>query len=259
MFSHLKALAITAAAILLMAVASKSPGQDPASNKKVYVRTGHEATLSGTVTFTGTAPKPLAIDMSADPICYEGNPEPKTEWLVVSNEKLANVLVYVTSNTILDNYWFETPTSVAVLQHKGCRYEPHVMGIQTQQRFTIMNSDGTQHNTHPNPKNNPEWNMSQSAAGPPIDKTFVRAELSIPFKDNQHPWEKAYVSVFSHPFFAVTDADGNYRIEGLPPGSYNITAWHERLGEKTAEVIFVPGESRFVGFTFVAADLKDSK
>ena len=131
------------------------------------------------------------------------------------------------------------------------------MGIQTQQPFTIMNSDATQHNTHPTPKNNPEWNISQPAAGAPLGKIFARAELSIPFKDNQHPWEKAYVSVFSHPFFAVSDTEGNYRIEGLPPGSYKLTAWHEKLGEKTVEVVVVPGESKSLTFSFAAADLAD--
>ena len=167
------------------------------------------------------------------------------------------MLVYVSSSTF-DNYTCETPTSTVVLEHKGCRYEPHVLRMQAGQRLSITNSDSIQHNTHPTPKNNSEWNQTQAPGAPPILKTFQRAEVLIPFRDNHHPWEKAYVGVFSHPFFAVSDALGNYRIEGLPPGSYKITAWHEELGEKTAEVTVVPGESRFVGFTFAATDLKRS-
>jgi hypothetical protein len=256
MFPHLKLLSIVVTATILTFVL-ELPWQDPPSNRKAYVPTGLEATLSGTVTFTGNPPRALKIDMSADPSCYEKNPDPKTEWFAVSNEKLANVLVYVTSNTILENYSFEPPSSAVVMEHKGCRYEPHVLGIQARQPLSIVNSDSTQHNTHPYPKNNGEWNQSQGIGAEPIVKTFERAELLIPFRDNQHPWEKAHVSVFSHPFFAVSDADGNYKIAGLPPGSYKITAWHEKLGEKTVEVVFVPGESRHVGFDFGAADMKE--
>jgi len=259
MVPPLKLLVIAVTATFLVTIVLEPLGQEPSSNKKAYVRTGQEATVSGTVTFTGKPPKPFKIDMGADPSCYTGNRYPKNDWFVVSNERLANVLVYVTSNPILDNYWFEPPSSAVVMEHKGCRYEPHVLGIQAGQPLSILNSDHTQHNTHPTPKNNAEWNQSQSVGAPPIVKTFERAELLIPFKDNQHPWEKAYVSVFSHPFFAVSDADGNYKIEGLPPGSYKITGWHEKLGEKTVEVVFVSGESRYLGFTFATADLKDSK
>ncbi|MEK6283523.1 MAG: carboxypeptidase regulatory-like domain-containing protein [Acidobacteriota bacterium] len=259
MIPPLKLLAIAATATLLVTMVLQTLGQEPSANKKAYVRTGQEATLSGTVTFTGKPPKPLKIDMSADPVCVKLNPHPQLEWFAINNESLANVLVYATSNSILDNYWFEPPNSVVVMEHKGCQYEPRVLGIQAGQSLSLINSDATQHNTHPVPKNNAEWNMSQAIGGTPIVKTFQRAELLIPFKDNQHPWEKAYVSVFSHPFFAVSDANGNYKIEGLPPGSYKITAWHEKLGEQSVDVVFVPGESRFVGFAFAAADLKGFK
>lgn len=255
MIPHLKLVALAATATLLVTFAL---GQDASSNKKTYVPTGQEATLSGTVTFTGKPPKPKTIDMSADPICYKGNHKLETEWFVVDHEKLANVLVYVSSHAF-DNYTFEPPKTAVSLEHKGCRYEPHVLGMQAGQPLSIMNSDATHHNTHPYPKNNGEWNQTQPPGAPPIVKAFLNAELLIPFKDNQHPWENAYVSVFNHPFFAVSDTLGNYKIEGLPPGSYKITAWHEKLGEKTVEVAVVRGESRYVGFTYASTDLKDSK
>jgi len=258
MVPHLKIFAIAVTSILMVTIALESPGQEPSSNKKAYVRTGQEATLSGTVTFTGKPPKPVKIEMAADPSCYEYDPDPKTEWFMVSNKKLANVLVYVASDS-LDNYSFEPPSTAVVLEHKGCRYEPHVLGLQVNQPLMIINSDNTYHNSHPTPKSNAEWNQTQPDGAPPIVKTFARPELLIPFKCNQHPWERAYLSVLSHPFFAVSDTDGNFKIEGLPPGSYQITAWHEKLGEKTAEIILVPGELGNLSFAFAAADLKDSK
>jgi hypothetical protein len=248
-------LAAAVTATLLATVVLKSPGQEPATSKQAYVRTGQEATLSGAVTFIGKVPKALKIDMSADPTCAEGNVGPTTEWFVVSNDRLSNVLVYVSAGATIDNYSFEAPSTAIVMEHKGCRYEPHVLGLQVNQPLMIINSDNTHHNTHPTPKSNAEWNQTQPEGAPPLVKTFARPELLIQFNCNQHHWEKAYVSVFKHPFFAVSDVDGNFKIEGLPPGSYKITAWHEKLGEKTVEVVVVPGESKSLAFSFAGADL----
>jgi plastocyanin len=246
-------LAITVAASALWSLVFGLAGQDLPVEKKPYVRTGQEATLVGHITFTGKPPKPLQIDMSADPSCYDHIPNLKTEWVVVRKGRLANVLVYVTSDT-LNDYAFEMPSSGVVLAQKDCRYEPHILGLRVGQSLSIVNSDETQHNTHPTPRANVEWNQTQMVGAAPIIKTFQNAEAAIPFKDNQHPWEKAYVGVFTHPFFAVSDADGNFRIEGLPPGSYRITAWHEKLGEKTIDLVAVPGESRYLEFSFGMAE-----
>lgn len=219
--------------------------------KNPYVRTGYEATLSGTISLTGKRPKPLVIDMSADPVCYDVNQEPTTEFVMGNKGKLANVFIYVKSEA-LDAYTFEQLTSPAVLEHKGCRYAPHVLGMRVGQPLVILNSDPTTHNTHPTPKNNKEWNQSQPVDSSPIRVAFDRPEAFVPFKDNQHPWEKAYVGVFAHPFFAISDEFGNYRIEGLPPGHYTVVAWHERFGEQTTEVTLVPGEARDISFSFEA-------
>ena len=226
MFPPSKLLTAAVTTLLLFALLLTSRAQDPNSDKIPYVRTGQEASFSGTVTFTGKPPKPRKIDMSADSACYEGHPKAETEWYVVTNGRLANVLVFVTGDGILENFFFEPPGTAVVLEHKGCRYEPRVLGIQVAQPLLVINSDNTHHNTHPYPKLNTEWNQTQSPGAAPLSKTFPHAELVIPFKDNQHPWEQAYVSVFKHPFFAVTDKKGNLRLKGsrpartrLPPGT----------------------------------------
>ncbi len=246
---------LTFAGLVVLGLALLSSGQDVSSSpRKPYVSTGYEAVLSGSISFAGKRPKSLSIDMSADSMCYQVNPKPRTENIVVKNGKLANVFVYVKNSTVLDSYTFELPNASGAIEYKGCRYVPHVLGMRVGQPLMILNSDPTHHNTHPNPKNNVEWNQTQSPGAAAIIKTFDRPETFIPLKDNQHPWEKAYVGVFSHPFFAVSDENGNYRIEGLPTGQYTVVAWHERLGEKTVEVTFIPGEARDLSFTFDAAD-----
>jgi hypothetical protein len=231
-----------------------SIGQDEGVSpiKKPYVRTGNEVTLSGTIKLTGKRAKPSRIDMSTDLVCYQVNPDPKTEEVVGSKGKLANVFVYV-KGVALDSYTFDQPDSPAVLEHKGCRYVPHVLGLRVGQRLTVLNSDPTYHNTHPVPTSNPEWNQSQSPGSPPLKKTFDRPDF-IPFKDNQHPWEEAYVGVFAHPFFAISDESGNYQIKGLPPGRYTVVVHHETLGEKTVDITLVSGEARDLSFSFDAQD-----
>ena len=224
-------------------------------DKKPYIGTGQEGSLSGNVTFEGEPPHPRKIDTSADPVCSQANPKLKTEDIVTENGALANVLVFVV-NRGLEDYTFEPVLSPATLQHDGCRYVPRVMAIRVGQPLQIFNLDQTQHNTHPNPKANPEWNQSQGIGAPAIERVFEKPEVAIPFRDNQHPWEKAYVGVFSHPFFAVSDTSGNYRIEGLPPGTYEVVAWHESLGAKTEKVVVRPRENQVMGFNFAADDLK---
>ncbi len=147
---------------------------------------------------------------------------------------------------------FDPSLAEVTLEHKGCRYVPHVLAMQTQQTLKIINSDPTTHNTHFGPKNNPEWNQSQPPGAVAIEHRFTSPELFIPVKDNQHPWEKAYVSVFSHPFFAISSTDGSYKISGLPPGQYTIVAWHERLGEQTVDVFLAGSERKNIDFTFRA-------
>jgi hypothetical protein len=234
----------------LVAVLSSGQGGGMSPNKKPYVQTGHEGTLSGTIKLTGKRAKPRRIDMSADLVCYQVNPDPKTEDVVGSKGKLANVFVYVKS-VALDSYTFDQPDSPAVLEHKGCRYLPHVLGMRVGQPLTVLNRDPTYHNTHPTLKSNVDWNQSQAPGSPPLKTTFDQPDF-IPFKDNQHPWEQAYVAVFAHPFFAISDDNGNYKIKGLPPGQYTVVVRHETLGEKTVDVTLAADESKDLSFSFDA-------
>lgn len=242
---------ILLAAGILFVTASLIPATT--QEKPVYKANGTEATVVGTISFAGTPPERFKIDTSADPVCGKVNPNLMIEWLVVTDHKLANVFVYLRSET-LNLYSFDAPAAEVTLEHKDCRYVPHVFGMQTQQTLKILNSDPTVHNTHPTPRDNPEWNQSQPPGAAPLEHRFARPELFIPIKDNQHPWEKSYVGVFTHPFFAVSSLDGSFRISGVPPGQYTLVAWHERLGEKTVDVFLGSGEQKQLDFTFKADD-----
>lgn len=207
------------------------------------------ATINGTVKFDGTAPKPAKIDMSQDPACKGAN---EAENIVVSNGDLANVFVYVKDG--LGNRTFDVPKDSVVLDQKGCRYHPHVLGVMAGQNIEIKNDDPTTHNIHPTPKDNREWNESQPPSSPALEKDFTREEIMLPVKCNQHPWMKMYVSVVKSPFYAVTDKDGKYEIKGLPPGDYTIAFVHEKLGEQDQKVTVAPKETKTVDQSFKAGE-----
>lgn len=225
---------------------------------KTFSPTGKEGTITGTVAFTGTPPAPTKIDTSADPVCGSKNPNLTTENAVIKDGKLANVFVYIKDGSLADgskiaDYSFTVPTQAVVLDQNGCHYRPHVLGIQTNQKLQVTNSDPTQHNIHPTPKNNPEWNQTQPNGAPPIEKTFARAETLIPVKCNQHPWMKAYIGVLKHPFFSVSAEDGTYTIKGVPPGTYTVVAWREGGAngtEKTMQVTVPASASAKADFSF---------
>jgi hypothetical protein len=251
--NSLRITIVIVAASLLLFLLPVSPRTATTQDKPIYKPTGTGGAIVGTISFVGTPPKPLLIDTSADYVCEELNPDQTTDWVLVRDQKLANVVIYLRSES-LNLYSFEAPLPDVTLEHKGCRYVPHVLGMQTQQTLKVLNSDPTTHSTHPTPKNNLEWNQTQSAGAAPLEHSFTRPELFIPIKDNHHPWEKAYVGVFSHPFFSVSNTDGTYKISGVPPGQYAVVAWHERLGEQTVEVFVMDSEQKTLDFTFKGSD-----
>jgi hypothetical protein len=206
-----------------------------------YAATGNEGTVSGTVSLNGEAPAAQKIDMAQDANCASRNPGATTETVMAKDGKLQNVFIYIKDGTTADNkkigdFSFDTPATEVVLDQSGCKYVPHVLGIQPNQKLKVTNSDPTSHNINVQPKSgNEAFNESQPGGAAPIVKTFKRAEILIPVKCNQHPWMKAYIGVVKHPFYAVSKEDGTFEIKGVPPGTYTVVAWHEKYGEKTGQ------------------------
>ena len=129
-------------------------------------------------------------------------------------------------------------------------YKPHVIGVMAGQNIEIKNADPTNHNIHPLPQTNQEWNESQPPGSAAKMQTFARQEVMIPVKCNIHPWMRAYIGVVSSPFFAVTGDDGTFTIKGLPPGTYTIETWHEKYGTQDQQVTVGAKESKTVDFSF---------
>jgi plastocyanin len=209
--------------------------------------------VTGMVALDGMAPANAAIRMNADPICLREakGPQSMETFMVGSDGKsLANVFVYVKDG--LGNYVYDAPTTPATIDQRQCRYMPHVFGIRVGQPLEILNSDPTLHNIHATPKVNAEFNTGQPIQGMKTTHTFTEPEVMVPFKCDVHGWMNAYVGVLPHPYFAVTDNAGRFSIGTLPPGTYTIEAWHERLGAQTQQVTIGAKETKDVTFTFKA-------
>jgi hypothetical protein len=205
------------------------------------------AEISGKVKLTGTPPpeKSTATDAACGKL---GGPTVTSRHYVVGADKgLGDVFVYVKEGA--------KPTPPAtdkgpVLDQVGCQYTPYVLGLQLGQTLPVKNSDTTMHNVHMIPKvpGNKEKNLAQPI---PMVSNFTidKAEVLIQFKCDIHPWMFAYVGVVDHPYFAVTDKDGNFKISGLPAGEYTIEAMHRKAGNATEKIKVSADDKKTADFT----------
>ena len=146
------------------------------------------------------------------------------------------------------------PKTPVVIDQKGCQYSPHVMGIMVGQPYRILNSDGVLHNIHALPKVNPRstWRCRPPSRRPAPRSPSRRAVFTI--KCDVHPWMSAYVGVFTHPFFSVTAHRRQVHDRRTSTaGTYEIEAWHEKLGTQTASVTVGASDTKTADFKFAAA------
>lgn len=207
------------------------------------------ATITGVVKLAGTAPKMPPIQMSADPYCqsqHTAAPVNDEEVIVGGGGELANVIVYVKNAPA-----GAAPSTPAVLDQHGCQYRPHVQVLQVGQPLQIKNSDATLHNVHAMPNVNSQFNEGQPVQGMVSTKKFDKAEM-VPFrvKCDVHGWMKSFMAVLPHPYHSVSQMNGTFSIGNLPPGTYTLTAWHEKYGTQEQQVTVGAKESKQVTFTF---------
>jgi plastocyanin len=224
-------------------------GQPGTTHTMAKIDWNTAGTISGTVKFSKKAPSPVEIDMAQDPVCGLASTN-MSEQFVVHNGRLANVFVYIKDG--LGNRMYPAPQKPIVLDQKGCRYVPHVIGIMIGQPVEYTNSDATMHNVHLMPQNsgNQSMDISQPPKGGTTSRVFSKPELMIPVRCNNHPWMQAFINVSDNPFFAVTDEKGNFEVKGLPPGTYTLGFVHESLGEKDVQVTIKSQQTTTQDFEF---------
>ena len=135
-----------------------------------------------------------------------------------------------------------------VLEQQECVYGPHVQTAVLGQKLQITNRDDLLHDVHAYADDRDTlFNVAEPFQGMTVSMTLER-EGVVTVECDVHDWMKGYVVVASHPYIAVTDEDGAFRIDGIPPGSYKVRAWHEALGELEKDLTIVAGRDTTVSF-----------
>jgi plastocyanin len=204
--------------------------------------------IKGSVKLTGTPPEMAMLKREADPFC--GRVPMKDEEVVVgAGGGLKNVLVRLTKGVIGT---YPAPSTPALIDQSECMYRPRVQGIMVGQPIAIRNSDQTLHNVHTYKGPSTMFNQAEIPGMPPIVRKFDGPAAVIKFKCDVHPWMTGFVAVSSHPFFAVTGADGTFTIPDVPAGTYTVEAWHERFGTVTTEVTVTADKPGVVALALVS-------
>lgn len=197
-------------------------------------------TIAGHVTLSGKAPGNPVIRMGMDPKCADmtrGRQVVQEQALVNAKGDIANVFVYLDGNFPAT----PVPTMPVVIDQRTCVYAPRVVGMRVGQRLQIRNSDELLHNVHSSSATSNSFNVAQAHAGASFEFTPKAPEIMVKVGCDVHRWMTAFVGVVSHPYFAVTDANGQFTIPRVPPGTYTLKMWHEQFGERRQTLVVRAG------------------
>jgi plastocyanin len=199
--------------------------------------------IKGNVRYVGAAPKLVPLPATKDQAtCGQSLPD---ESLIVSNGKLKNVVLTVKGAPKPEP---GTEPVRVVLDQTKCHYVPHVQAAAVGTPIDILNSDHILHNIHGYLGQATAFNLAMPLKNQKIAKKLDKPGL-VNVKCDIHSWMHAYIVVTDVPF-AVSGEDGGFVIPNVPPGTYTVTAWHEKLGEKTAQVTVPAAGPATVEFSF---------
>lgn len=238
--------------VLLTACGGGGQESPPPARQATPLDMATVGTLTGAVRFEGTVPEQSVAQLSGWSECAAQHPQgnPPAGDVLVREGKLQNAMVYIKDG--LGNRVFTAPTETVEMDQKGCVFIPRVLGAQVGQPLKFLNSDPMAHNVHGFAQQAKPWNISLSVKGTARSVKVDKPESMIEVKCDIHPWMRAYVGIFDHPYFALSDADGSFTLKNVPPGEYTIEAWHERFGTRTQKVTIGAKETKAIEFAFTA-------
>jgi hypothetical protein len=183
-------------------------------------------TISGTVKWSGPAPHALSFPITKDPqICDPDSTKNRDlERLIVGPQAgVANTIVYL--KNITSGKALELPEQRRHLNQKQCRYIPHILLVPQNAILSMVSSDATLHTIHMDGA--ATFNLPFPFTDRVIPRAMSTAGLVHLRCNGGHVWMNAEMMVVSHPYYAVTDESGSFEFTDVPPGTYQIVAWHE--------------------------------
>ena len=210
------------------------------------------ADITGTITLKGAPPKEKEIaPIMADATCSKLHTKVPTTRFYVVGESGGRADVVVSRQGISGKSTGASAQPV-VLDQKGCEYIPSILAVQTDQKIAVKNSDPVLHNVHSVPaadSGNKDRNEAQLPNGSDLTFSFSKPESFLKVKCDVHQWMFAWVSIFDHPYFAVSGKDGSFKIANVPPGKYKLQAAHRKAGTVTQDIEIKEGEPAKADFT----------
>jgi plastocyanin len=191
--------------------------------------------VSGVVRYDGPPVEITYFNPLGESFCIEhSDNKMPDESLLVEDGKLVNAFVWI--ETGLDGFEFPVSNEKVQLDQQGCVFLPRVFGLQEGQDVHVSNSDPILHNVHFKPARGRGKNVAMPAGATPRDFDFKAPDVMMSIICDVHSYMRSFVGVLEHPCFAVTGADGSFDIQGVPPGDYTLSVWHETLGRRQAEI-----------------------
>lgn len=200
--------------------------------------------ISGTVRLEGPKPAQTQLQLSSVADCASQHEGPVYAGdVLVEDGKVQNAIVYIKEG--LGDRVFAVPTTPVEIDQKGCLFVPRVAAAQTDQPVRFLNSDSLAHNVRGD-----SFNFSLGLRGASRTVEVDTPSAIVELKCDIHPWMRAWLGVFDHPYFAVTGPDGAFKLEEVPPGDYVVEAWHERFGTQTTKVTLGPKDTKTTELVF---------
>ena len=193
-------------------------------------------TITGTVKIAGDVPAAKTLKVDKDQATC-GHDDLPSEALIVSGDgALENAVVSITNISKGKKFAGGTASSI---DQKGCIFSPHVAIITPGSTIDLLNSDDVMHNLHSWSMKNTAFNEGVAGHGK-LAKTFEFPE-TIKMTCDVHKWMTAWLIVHANPYYALTGAEGKFKIDGVPAGTYTVQAWQESLGKTIQEVTVSAG------------------
>lgn len=184
--------------------------------------------IVGKVILRGSPPPETTLDLSRSRACTNSESSPlKTRFFVTAPDGgLADTIVFIKEG--LRQREFAPPTNEFTILLTNCQVEPYISAVMRGQRINFLDEDGQAHRLRALSEVNREIGFVLSPGTRVRGVRFAHPELFIPLRCAEHSWESAFVSVFDHPWFALTSSDGQFRIPNVPPGRYVLEAVHQK-------------------------------